>query len=74
MEADDLVPCRYCGGGENRFDDNLHWTGQRYQFVNTHLRHWCEREGERDFNQLVVDIRAHTREQAAEMWRRLNNV
>lgn len=42
-----MKPCPFCGGGEIRFDESRHWTGQRSITVSHTLRHWCESISER---------------------------
>ncbi len=72
VEEKDLIPCRYCGGGETRFRDTGNWTGMRMQFICTNLMHFCESEGLNNFNRVTYNIRAQTREVAADIWKRLN--
>jgi hypothetical protein len=42
---EELAPCPFCGAGETRVDENVHWTGMRSVIVNVEVKHWCAGEG-----------------------------
>jgi hypothetical protein len=63
-----LAPCPFCGGGENRFDEQTYWTGMRNSILSVTLRHWCGGYPADEFVKANTTIRGRDAQQAADCW------
>lgn len=60
-------PCRFCGAGDTRIEENTYWSGTENVVLSATIDHLCEPPANNG-SYVSITIRAPTREDAVKIW------